>query len=197
MGLDSVDLIITFEQKFKMPIPDRDAEQMATIGDVANWFYAHLPIHPPERDLPGEMLARLHQAFERLGLPFVPDPAQRLVDLLPPEAVIAAWPALETVLALALPRLNDIDLKKSPQKSWLQKLGIPTWRPHSGVLESTLEELVQHICVLNYRQLVNFDRFSSLYEIMVAVMGITHHQCGVEAHDMHWGSSFANDLGID
>jgi hypothetical protein len=196
MGLDSVELVMRFEREFGLPIPDREVEQISTIGQMANWFYAHLPIHQPERDLPGEMLARLNQALERLGLPPVRDPAQRLADLLPPGDITATWQALQTALGLALPQLNDIDLKKSPQ-NWLGKLGIPPWRPKSGVLASTVAELGQHICVLNYQQLIDFDRFSSQYEIMVAVMGITHHQCGVEPSEMHRDSRFANDLGID
>jgi acyl carrier protein len=196
MGLDSVDLIITFEQKFKIEIPDQAAEGIGTIGQMATWLYQHLPLHPPERDLEGEILARLDQAFSQLGLPPVRDPTARLVDLLPPEGITTTWQALPTALGLALPTLNDIDLKKSPQ-IWLRRLGLPPWRPKRGVLASTVAELAQHICVLNYHQLIDFDRFSSQYEIMVAVMGITHELCGVEPSEMHRDSSFTNDLGID
>jgi len=34
MGLDSVELVMEFEDEFEITIPDADAEQMETIGDV-------------------------------------------------------------------------------------------------------------------------------------------------------------------
>lgn len=38
MGLDSVELVARFEKEFKIEVPDQDAENIATVGDMANWL---------------------------------------------------------------------------------------------------------------------------------------------------------------
>jgi len=38
MGLDSVELVMEFEDEFELPIPDEVAERMQTIGDVVKYI---------------------------------------------------------------------------------------------------------------------------------------------------------------
>ena len=38
MGLDTVELIVSFEKHFGLDIPDRVAERINTVGDMAAWL---------------------------------------------------------------------------------------------------------------------------------------------------------------
>ena len=40
-SLDTVELIMAFEEEFGLEIPDQDAEKIATVGDVLNYIEAH------------------------------------------------------------------------------------------------------------------------------------------------------------
>ena len=40
-SLDTVELIMAFEEEFGLEIPDSDAEKISTVGDVLNYIEAH------------------------------------------------------------------------------------------------------------------------------------------------------------
>lgn len=42
MGLDSVELVMEWEDEFEIDIPDEAAGTMRSIGDVTDWITAHL-----------------------------------------------------------------------------------------------------------------------------------------------------------
>ena len=42
MGLDSVELVMEFEDVFELEIPNEDAEQLQTVGDVTDWVFRYL-----------------------------------------------------------------------------------------------------------------------------------------------------------
>lgn len=42
MGLDSVELVMSFEEEFDIEIPDAVAEKMMTVGDVVDYVAAEL-----------------------------------------------------------------------------------------------------------------------------------------------------------
>jgi acyl carrier protein len=44
MGLDSVELAMSFERYFNIAIPDEAAEKLYTVGDVATWFSQQLGV---------------------------------------------------------------------------------------------------------------------------------------------------------
>ncbi len=53
MELDSTDLVMEFEDAFEITIPDADAEQLQTVGDVTQYVTARLAAErrPRDRDL--------------------------------------------------------------------------------------------------------------------------------------------------
>jgi len=40
-SLDTVELVMAFEEEFGVDIPDEDAEQMRTVGDAVNYLKEH------------------------------------------------------------------------------------------------------------------------------------------------------------
>ena len=52
MGLDSVELVMEFEDFFEIRIPNEDAEKLQTVGDVTDYVHARLAAEgrPRERD---------------------------------------------------------------------------------------------------------------------------------------------------
>jgi len=40
-SLDTVELVMAFEEEFGMEIPDEDAEQLQTVGDAINYLKNH------------------------------------------------------------------------------------------------------------------------------------------------------------
>ncbi|MBI4519711.1 MAG: acyl carrier protein [Gemmatimonadetes bacterium] len=40
-SLDTVELVMAFEEEFGIDIPDEDAEQMRTVGDAINYLQQH------------------------------------------------------------------------------------------------------------------------------------------------------------
>jgi acyl carrier protein len=41
-SLDTVELVMAFEEEFGVDIPDEDAEQMRTVGDAINYLKEHM-----------------------------------------------------------------------------------------------------------------------------------------------------------
>ena len=42
-SLDTVELVMAFEEEFGIDIPDEDAEQMGTVGDAIDYLKKHAP----------------------------------------------------------------------------------------------------------------------------------------------------------
>jgi acyl carrier protein len=42
MGLDTVELVMSFEEEFEMEFPDEVAEKLVTVGDVVDYVCAEL-----------------------------------------------------------------------------------------------------------------------------------------------------------
>jgi len=41
-SLDTVELVMAFEEEFQNEIPDEDAEKLATVGDAINYIKEHI-----------------------------------------------------------------------------------------------------------------------------------------------------------
>jgi acyl carrier protein len=50
VGLDSVELVMEFEEVFEIAIPDADAAKLFTVGDVTNYVTARLAAEGRPRD---------------------------------------------------------------------------------------------------------------------------------------------------
>ena len=109
MGLDLVELVISFEDAFGVPIPDAVASELTTPRQVTDYIFSQLQA--------GEASACMsQQAFYRLRKEFVLVtgiqrsefyPAVKLRQLLPVESRVGVWASLRKQMgARALPDLS-------------------------------------------------------------------------------------------
>lgn len=196
MGLDSVELLMRFEKEFKKNVPDLDAEKIGTVADMSNWFYKNLEVYKPDRQLQNEIFTLIKKALKDSGLTANVSYEQKLKEIIPKDFLEQTWERIASNLKLKIPKLNKQDLSDSEFKD-VKVLGVRLYKAKPAFLESDFKRLVECVGGLNYKTFVDFDHITSLFEINIAVIGITYDQCGVDIDEVFLESSFANDLGID
>lgn len=196
MGLDSVELLMRFEKEFKKDVPDEDAATLYTVDDVANWFFNNLVIHSPDKGVKQQILDKLQLALQTLNSKAGFKENDVLRDFIPKKNLRSFWRDLEFELKLKIPKLNPQDFTEEKLKD-IKILGITISRPKQAVLDMQFIRFIECIGAMNYEKLVDFDAISSLFEITIATIAITHEKCGVAIDEIFVTSSFTNDLGID
>jgi hypothetical protein len=107
MGLDTVELVIRFEEAFGITIPDEDAERLATPREVTNYIMSRVV-------LSSEPACLSQQAFYFLREKFVPRlhlnrnafrPKHSLENVIPKENRKHLWASLTAEVGGALPEL--------------------------------------------------------------------------------------------
>ena len=105
MSLDTVELVISIEERFDISIPDAEAAQLYTIQDIANWVYSNIPANPTAKCKSQLLFYALRKYFQdQFGIDknaFVPQCTIR--DLLVNHNLKAAWRDIQRDLQLKLP----------------------------------------------------------------------------------------------
>ena len=196
MGLDSVERLMQLEKKFKVNIPDQDAENICTVGDMIDWFFNKLKLRQPDKKTEDMIFVLIRDVFDKLNLPNDFKPENTLKDYIPEGDLKAFWQRFQTELNLKIPELNPRDFTHKELKA-VKILGISISNPKPPILAMTFSRFVELIGALNYVKFVDFDNLTSLFEIKIAVIGITHQKGGVDINEIFIESSFSEDLGID
>ncbi|MEM1135978.1 MAG: hypothetical protein AAGI07_09065 [Bacteroidota bacterium] len=196
MGLDSVELLMAIEKKFQMEVPDIEAEKMYTVGDVTMWFYKNLVLNPSKISLEGELLKKVNETFYNLNL--ITEEiklSDKLNQIILEENRKKIWKDIARDIGYKIPPLHKSDFGIIEKKK--NFLGLTYYDSPPPFLESNVSRFIECLGGLNFEKLVDFNNISSLFEVKIAVMGITLERCGVEIHEIYWESSFTDDLGID
>lgn len=180
MGLDSVELLVTFEKHFSIGIPDAEAETIFTVQDMTDTIAKHLDITNNSRDLE----TRIFQHIKNSALI---TPGIALTDNI--STYISPgdrnnWSALERHLQLEIPPPNTKTGIFAPPRNY-------EWET------ITAGQFTSVICAHNFRTLTNAANIKSKYEIYIIVMGITADKMGVDYYDITPEKSFTGDFGID
>ena len=198
MGLDTVELIMSFERHFKLEIPDSAAENIRTVGDMAAWLSRELG------------LAGQHQSAVRLavwaqlravldtsaGEPIAYFEATLLHEVFPSRQQLANYrQQLSSRYGLRLPDLMPPPITPKAPSLWEKIWGRPLWSPPSWPTQ-TLAELTDWTVAINYEQLLHLP-LASQYEVEQTVIGITSYSSGVPVEEIQLQSSFTDDLGMD
>jgi acyl carrier protein len=196
MGLDTVELVVAFEKHFQLDIPDPVAEQMGTVGDVAAWVGVQLNTTGQRHSTTRATVANKLQLLLVPGEMGEVAETRLLTDLLPdPQAYKRAARQLlgETGLRLLIPDF----LPKPSDNNWLRKLLGGTGTALKAVPPPyRLSHLVDWTVANNYEKLL-VPPLTGQYDVEQAVIGITADKSGVDIPDIHLGSSFTNELGMD
>ena len=198
MGLDTVELIVSFEKHFGLDIPDRVAERINTVGDMAAWLGQQLGT-TGRRDSAARVAVATHLR-ELVALPVTlatKEAEATPLQLLLPD--VAAWKNHAAQLlarhGLELPRLPLVP--SIPAIGWLARLfGSDRLPPRPALSTSTLGELTDWTVALNFEQLLPPPHHNQ-YDVEQAVIGLTCDKCGISVEKIRLGSSFTNDLGLD
>ena len=103
MGLDSVELVMAFEETFDIAIPDEAAGRIATVRDAIDYIYAHVPHADGEL----RQVCRTQRAFHRLRRTLRDElhleraairPDTRWETLIPIERRREMWNRLRTII---------------------------------------------------------------------------------------------------
>ncbi|MCB2407188.1 hypothetical protein [Hymenobacter lucidus] len=190
MGLDSVELLVAFEKRFNLSIPDTEAEWIDTVAEAAECIGRHLrvPVAASRSAVFTAVLASLLQCLSQQKLP-----AASITAATQLEALWPAGPAAEGLqllagcLALKIPGLPK---PRTGFSAWL--LGQPSAPVWAG---KTVADFVDWLVALNQEQLL--PTVATLYDVQRVVVGITSEKIGVPVDEIRLTDSFVNDLGID
>jgi acyl carrier protein len=129
MGLDTVELVMAFEETFGVEIPDKAAEQMLTVRDVIDFMYARMQERELREAKEGKPACPTQHAFYRLRQAALSQlsinrsdfrPKARWETLIPKSNRREAWTRLQQALETAsLP-----PLEKPVQLRWLVAMTI-------------------------------------------------------------------------
>ena len=198
MGLDTVELVVSFEKYFEVNIPDRVCEQLGTVGDVAAWLGQQFDTTTQRESAVREAVAgHLHEVFAQAKRhPALQAETTLLVQLVPDRTAQTYYAAqLLARHELKLPELPVVAPLRS--SSWLARLfGSDRLPPKPALLTSTIADLIDWTVAFNYEKLLR-PPFRSQYDMEQAVIGLTSDKSGVDIPDITLRSSFTNDLGMD
>lgn len=196
MGLDSVELLISFEKAFGIDVPDYDAEQLATVGDVTTWFHKHLTNSNTESIIQKEIRQRIYNSVKAIGLDEDFDIYNSISSVFKHSDLPELWRKFEVEINLEIPKLNrfDLHLNGTKRSNFVDRLF--SWeRP--AVTSHNFERLTEWIGALNYNKFLEPKKAKTVFDVLIVVIFLTHDNCGVNIDEIFWNSSFTSDLGID
>ncbi len=198
MGLDSVALIMSIEDKFGIVIPDAECERIATVQQMVNSIFEKIKITPNNKCSSQVIFYKIRQVlFEQFSCNKKDITINtRMIDLLSETNLKSDWIRLKISLGLEIPNLVDLDLDKTLNKE-VRFLGFKIFDRTEPVAENTLRKFTDWIISLNYHKLKLIENISNKYEIERILCGIIEENTGVPISEIELQHSFTNDLGID
>nr|WP_299245237.1 phosphopantetheine-binding protein [uncultured Aquimarina sp.] len=197
MGLDSVELVMSIEDKFGVIIPDVEYANIGTIQQMADAIFQRIRIKPNNKCLSQIIFYRIRSAFEEFDNEKQNiSPDTKMIDLLNKTDLKSDWNSLENKIGLKIPDLVDLDFDNTLNKE-VRFLGFKIFDRTEPVAENTLRKFTDWIVSMNSDELISIEDISSKYEIERIICGITEDKTGVPISEIELHNSFTNDLGID
>ena len=194
MGLDSVHLLMAFEDYFGIQVPDLDAEKVVTIQDMVDLVARMLDVRGEEATLRDTVRKRLEAALVEMGIVQREELGKDFSIDLEPVMDAAAWQELQERLQLQLPQPLRNGKDRSAIGKWLDRHG---WRQGRLNPHYNLDQWATWLCIANHKSLLHPPAFADKFEIFVGIAGVTVDVLGVDVYALDPQASFANDLGMD
>ena len=197
MGLDSVELLMTIEDKFGIQIPDREAENIATVEHMVDAVYEKIKVSADNKCLSQIIFYRIRKVFEEFGNSRVDiTPDTKMSHLLSSTNLQSDWESLREKLGLKIPDLVDLDNDKTLNKE-VRFLGLKLWDRSEPIADNTIRKFIDWIISMNHNELISIENISSKYEIERIVCAIIEDRIGVPLSEIELHHSLTSDLGID
>ena len=197
MGLDSVELVMSIEDKFGIRIEDSEAEKIYTVQDFADIVFSRISKNPTDKCLTQIVFYRIRKALRNLtSTEKEIRPDMKISELFTQSELKEKWNQLKTEVGLELPDLVALDFN-TELSSHVKIFGIKTIKRTTPVSKGTLRQLVDWTISLNRDKLIDIEKISSKYEVERIICGITEDRIGVPISEIELHHSFTNDLGID
>lgn len=197
MGLDSVELAMSIEDKFGVTIPDAEYEHIGTVQQMVDAIFQRITLEINNKCLSQIIFYRIRRAFEEFGNEKQNiSPNTKMIDLLNRTELKSDWTRLENKIGLKTPNLVDLDFDTTLNKE-VRFLGFKIFDRIEPVAENTLRKFTDWIISMNSGELISIEEISSKYEIDRIICGIVEEKTGVPITEIELHHSFTNDLGID
>jgi|SRR5690554_3650934 len=197
MGLDSVELVVSVEDKFGIRIPDAECEQISTVQDFADSVYKRILVNPTEKCLTQIVFYRIRKAFQKLNLSETEiKPDTKISELLTQTDLKENWKRIETELGLKLPELVSLDFNQNLD-THVKFLGFRTIKRNQPVTKGTIRQLIDWTISLNFDKTIDIGKITNKYEVERIISGIISEKMGIPINEIELRHSIATDLGID
>ncbi len=197
MGLDSVELVVSVEDKFGIRIPDTECEQIYTVQDFSDSVYKRILINPTEKCLTQIVFYRVRKAFQKLNLSKEEiKPNTQITELLTQTELKTNWNRIETELGLKLPDLVALDFNQNLD-THVKFLGFRTFKRTQPVTKGTIRQLVDWTISLNFEKTIDIEKITDKYEVERIISGIISEKMGIPINEIELQHSITSDLGID
>ncbi|WP_121667452.1 acyl carrier protein [Mesonia aquimarina] len=197
MGLDSVELVMTIEEKFGIRIEDSEAEKIRTVQEFADIVFRKIISTPTDKCLTQIVFYRIRKALRILiSTEKEIRPDMKISELFTKTELEEKWSQLKTELGLELPELVTLDFNPGAG-SHVKIFGIKTIKRTTPVSKGTIRQLVDWTISLNRDELIDIENIASKYEVERIICGITEDRIGVPISEIEVHHSFVNDLGVD
>ncbi|QSS96670.1 phosphopantetheine-binding protein [Psychroflexus sp. ALD_RP9] len=197
MGLDSVELLMSVEDKFGIRIEDSEAEKIYTVQNFVDSVYSKIITNPNEKCLTQIVFYRIRKAVRNLKLTDKEiKPGTKITELLSQTELKEKWHLLKTEIGLELPELVALDF--NPELgSHVKIFGIKTIKRTTPVSSGTIRELIDWTIALNEEKLIDIEKITNKYEVERIIIGIINKNMGIPISEIKLEHSITNDLGID
>jgi hypothetical protein len=191
MGLDSVELLLAFEQYFNIQIPDKEAEKIETVQDMVNTVSRHLNITSENFILRDTILKKLNTVLFDSQLLTTPlSYCELIFKTLDPKNK-TTWLEISRQLDLQLP------IPFMEKNNLAARVFGKGWIPRYNWETITTQQFITATCASNHEKLINKENLTTLYEILVVTTTITVDRLGVDFYEVQPEKSFVMDFGID
>ena len=183
MGLDTVELLMGFEEEFGIEIPDEVAERLTTVRELHDYLSNTLILVEPMKCLSQKIFYKLRRGLIEIYKLQRKDitPNTLLSELVSYDQLQDGWPYLEMFIEMRTPSFEVSN----------KLLGFTL---SSRTLN--MEELVQSLIKLNPKFLVPDDR-PEIHDIYRRIVDVTVRQLNVNREEVHMDASWTKDLGAD
>ncbi|WBX72846.1 phosphopantetheine-binding protein [Tenacibaculum pacificus] len=197
MGLDSVELVMTIENKFGIEIPNDECEEIHKVQEFADSVFEKIKINPNEKCLSQIIFYRIRKTLEQFGNEKqIITPNSIISEFLKGINLDSDWKNFENKIGLKLPELVDLDYDKNLNKE-VKFLGFKIFDRTEPVAENTIRKLTDWIISINHEELIKIENISSKYEVERIICGIIEDRIGVPVSEIELHHSITNDLGVD